>query len=120
VNEIRNTNPALQQDWSLKFHFADNDQLLCYSKESDDRANLLLMVVNLDPHHTQAGFVTLPLDELEIPQDRAYEAEDLLSGERYLWHGPRNYVELNPSRLSGHILKIHRRLKVETDFEYFL
>ena len=120
VNEIRNTNPALQNDWSLKFHFADNDQLLCYSKESDDRTNLLLMVVNLDPHHTQSGFVTLPLDELEIPQDRAYEAEDLLSGERYLWDGLRNYVELNPSRVSGHILKIHRKLKVETDFEYFL
>jgi starch synthase (maltosyl-transferring) len=120
VNEVRNTNPALQQDWTLKFHFTDNEQLLCYSKESDDRANLLLMVVNLDPRYTQAGFVTLPLDELEIPQDRAYEAEDLLSGERYLWQGPRNYVELNPSRRSGHILKIHRRLKVETDFEYFL
>jgi len=120
VNEIRNNNPALQNDWSLKFHFTDNDQLLCYSKESDDRANLLLMVVNLDPRYTQAGFVSLPLDELEIPQDRAYEAEDLLNGERYLWQGPRNYVELNPSQRSGHILKIHRRLKVETDFEYFL
>jgi starch synthase (maltosyl-transferring) len=120
VNEIRNTNPALQSDWSLKFHLADNDQLLCYSKESEDRSNLILTVVNLDPHHTQAGLVTLPLNELEIPLDRAYEAEDLLTGERYLWHGPRNYVELNPSRLSGHILKIHRRMKIETDFEYFL
>ena len=120
VNEIRNTNPALQNDWSLKFHSTDNEQLICYSKESDDRSNLLLTVVNLDPYHTQIGFVTLPLDELEIPQDRAYEAEDLLSGERYLWHGPRSYVELNPSQRSGHILKIHRRLKVETDFEYFL
>jgi len=29
-------------------------------------------------------------------------------------------VELNPSRLSGHILRIHRRMLVETDFEYFL
>ena len=56
---------------------------------------------NLDPHHTQSGFVTLPLDELEIPQDRAYEAEDLLTGERYLWQGPRNYVELNPSTSVG-------------------
>jgi starch synthase (maltosyl-transferring) len=120
VNEIRNTNPALQNDWSLRFHYADNDQLICYTKESEDRQNLLLMVVNLDPYHTQAGFVTLPLGELEIPGDRAYEAEDLLSGERYLWNGPRNYVELNPGKLSGHILKIHRRLKVETDFEYFL
>ena len=120
VNQIRNANSALQNDWSLRFHFSENDQLLCYTKESDDRSNLILTVVNLDPYHTQTGFVTLPLYELEIPEDRAYEAEDLLSGERYMWRGPRNYIELNPDRRSGHILKIHRRLKVETDFEYFL
>lgn len=120
VNAIRNENAALQNDWSLEFHATDNDQLISYSKESDDRSNLLLMVVNLDPHHTQAGFITLPLDELGIPHDRAYEAEDLLSGERYLWYGSRNYVELNPSRMPGHILRIHRRMRVESDFEYFL
>ena len=120
VNGIRNENAALQNDWSLRFHSTDNDQLICYSKESDDRSNLLIVVVNLDPHHAQSGFVTLPLDELEIPHDRAFEAEDLLGGDRYLWNGPRNYVELNPSKLSGHILKIHRHLRVETDFEYFL
>jgi starch synthase (maltosyl-transferring) len=120
VNDIRNKNAALQNDWSLRFHATDNDQLICYSKESEDRSNLLLVVVNLDPHYTQSGFVTLPLDELEIPPDRAFEAEDLLGGDRYLWNGPRNYVELNPSKLAGHILRIHRRLRVETDFEYFL
>jgi starch synthase (maltosyl-transferring) len=120
VNEIRKENPALQSDWSLKFHFTENDQLICYTKESEDRSNLILVVVNLDPHHTQSGFVTLPLDELQIPQDRGYEAEDLLTGARYMWNGPRNYVELNPSKLPGHILKIHRRLKIETDFDYFL
>ena len=120
VNEIRNSNLALENDWSLRFHFVDNDQLLCYSKESEDRLNLLLMVVNLDSHYTQSGFVTLPLEALEIPRDRGFEAEDLLTGERYLWHGDRNYVELNPARQSGHILKIHRKVKAETDFEYFL
>ena len=120
VNEIRNTNAALQNDWSLRFHFCENDQLICYTKESADRLNLLLTVVNLDPRRTQMGFVNLPLEELEIPQDRGFEAEDLLSGERYLWQGPRNYVELNPAQRSGHILRIHRRLKAETDFEYFL
>jgi len=120
VNAVRNENAALQNDWSLRFHNVDNDQLICYSKESDDRSNLLITVVNLDPHYTQSGFVTLPLDELEIPLDRSYEAEDLLTGDRYLWQGPRNYVELNPSIRSGHILKIHRRMRVETDFEYFL
>ena len=120
INRIRNENAALQSDWSLRFHSTDNDQLLCFSKESEDRSNLIVTVVNLDPHYTQTGHITLPLDELEIQHDRAYEAEDLLTGERYLWHGPRNYVELNPSRSSGHILVIHRRMKVETDFEYFL
>ncbi len=120
VNEIRNSNPALQSDWSLRFYPTDNEQLICYSKESEDRSNLLVVIVNLDPHFTQSGFVTLPLEELEVPTDRAYEAEDLLTGERYLWRGPRNYVELNPARVSGHILRIHRRLRIETDFEYFL
>ena len=120
VNGIRNSNEALQQDWTLKFHAIDNDRLIAYSKESDDRSNLILTVVNLDPHFTQSGYIILPLDELEIPVDRAYEAEDLLTGARFLWHGPRNYVELNPAKMSGHILKIHRRLKVESDFEYFL
>jgi starch synthase (maltosyl-transferring) len=120
VNAIRNNNEALQGDWSLKFYPTDNDQLLCYSKESDDHTNLILVVVNLDPHHAQAGFVNLPLAELQIPQDRAYEAEDLLTKNRYLWNGPRNYVELDPSRLPGHILEIHRQLKIESDFEYFL
>jgi starch synthase (maltosyl-transferring) len=120
VNEIRNTNEALQNDWSLRFHSIDNDQLLCYSKESPDRANLIIAIVNLDPRYTQSGFVSLPLDELGIQSDRAYEAEDLLSGERYLWNGPRNYVELDPSQRAGHILRIERKLKAEADFEYFL
>ena len=64
VNEIRQQNPAMQSDWGLKFHSCENDQLICYSKESEDRSNLILTVVNLDPHHTQSGFVTLPLEEL--------------------------------------------------------
>jgi starch synthase (maltosyl-transferring) len=120
VNGIRSENEALQNDWSLLFHPTDNDQIIAYSKESGDLSNLILTIVNLDPHHTQAGFVNLPLDQLQIPPDRAYEAEDLLTGERYMWNGSRNYVELNPQVRAGHILKLHRRLKVETDFEYFL
>jgi len=120
VNAIRKENEALQADWSLKFHAVDNDQLICYSKESNDRSNLILVVVSLDPHYTQSGFVTLPLEELDIPADRGYEAEDLLTGQRFIWQGSRNYVELSPQRLPGHILRIRRRIKVETDFEYFL
>ncbi len=120
VNRIRRENQALQNDWSIDFHPVDNDQLLCFSKLSDDATNLIVVVINLDPHHTQAGFVDLPLDKWKIESDRPYQANDLLTGARYLWSGRRNYVELNPQSVPGHIFRIRRRLRVETDFEYFL
>ncbi len=120
VNRIRNENPALQTDWELDFHPVDNDQLICFSKRAPDGSNLLVMVINLDPHHRQSGFVDLPLDRLEIEGDKPYQANDLLTGARYMWTGRRNYVELNPDSVPGHIFRIRRRLRVETDFEYFL
>jgi starch synthase (maltosyl-transferring) len=120
VNKIRHQNPALQTDWTLQFHPVDNDQLICYSKSAPDGSNLILMVVNLDPHHTQSGFVDLPLDKLGIEEDRPYQANDLLTGAHYVWNGRRNYVELRPDALPGHIFQMRRRLRVENDFEYFL
>jgi starch synthase (maltosyl-transferring) len=120
VNRIRNENPALQTDWQLEFHPVDNDQLICYSKRADDGSNLLVMIVNLDPHHRQSGFVDLPLERLEIEEDKPYQANDLLTGARYMWTGRRNYVELDPNSVPGHIFRMRRRLRVETDFEYFL
>jgi starch synthase (maltosyl-transferring) len=120
VNRIRNENPALQQDWTLEFHPVDNDQLICYSKRTPDNSNLIVTVVNLDPHHRQMGFVDLPLDRLGVEEDRPYQANDLLTGARYMWSGRRNYVELDPNSVPGHIFRIRRRLRVETDFEYFL
>ena len=120
MNRIRQQNPALQSDWSLEFHSVDNEQLICYSKRSQDGANIILTVVNLDPHHTQSGFVDLPLDKLGIEEDRPYQANDLLTGARYVWNGRRNYVELHPDNVPGHVLRLRRRLRVESDFEYFL
>src|SRR6185312_4646145 len=120
VNRIRNENAALQSDWSLEFHPVDNDQLICYSKRSEDPANLIVVVINLDPHHTQSGFVELPLDRWQIEEDRPYQANDLLTGSHYVWNGRRNWVQLNPESVPGHIFRIRRRLRVETDFEYFL
>jgi starch synthase (maltosyl-transferring) len=120
VNHIRRDNPALQTDWLLDFHPVDNDQLICYSKRSPDGSNLIIVVINLDPHHKQSGFVDLRLDRLGVEEDRPYQANDLLTGARYVWTGRRNYVELDPNSIPGHIFRIRRRLRVETDFEYFL
>ncbi len=120
VNRTRRENPGLQSDWLLDFHPVDNEQLICYSKRSPDGANIVLVVVNLDPHHTQSGFVDLALDVLGIDEDRSYQAHDQLTGARYMWTGRRNYVELNPNTIPGHLFVLRKRLRVETDFEYFL
>ena len=57
----RRENEALHFDWRLRFHDVDNDQLICYSKTTADRSNAMLMVVNLDPHWPQAGWLDVPL-----------------------------------------------------------
>jgi len=120
VNRIRHENPALQGDRSLCFHPTDNDQLICYSKHTEDASNLILVVVNLDPHHTQSGWIDLPLERFSIEPGQTFQVHDLLSDARYLWNGSHNYVELNPGVLPAHIFRIRHRVRREQDFEYFL
>ena len=106
VNRIRRENKALQSDRSLRFHKTDNEELICYSKKLDDQSNVILTVVNLDPHHRQSGWVELPLEELGLNPKQPFQAHDLLTDARYLWRGPRNYVELNPHSVPAHILRL--------------
>jgi starch synthase (maltosyl-transferring) len=120
INEIRKDHPALQSDHSLRFHETDNPVLLCFSKTSDDLADLIVVIVNLDSFHTQTGWVNLDLSALGLEAEQGFQAHDLLSGARYLWQGARNYVELTPGSLPAHILQIRRRVRTERDFDYYL
>jgi starch synthase (maltosyl-transferring) len=106
VNQIRRSNEALQSDWGLEFHPVDNEQLICYSKQSADGANLVIMVVNLDPYNTQSGLVDLRLDLLKVSYDTPYQVHDLLTDAVYTWRGARNYVSLNPHSIPAHILHV--------------
>jgi starch synthase (maltosyl-transferring) len=120
VNHIRRENPALQRNQNLRFHAVSNDQLICYSKHTEDHSNVILVVVNLDPHHTQSGWVELSTESLGLPLDGQYQVHDLLGDGRYLWHGQRNFVELNPNIVPAHIFRLRRRVRSERDFEYYL
>jgi len=120
VNRIRRDNPALHADWSLRFFPTDNEQLICYAKSTDDGANQIVCVVNLDPHNTHSGWVELDLATLGIEPAMPYQMHDLISGARFLWHGPRNFVQLDPQRSPAHIFRVHRRVHREHDFDYFL
>lgn len=106
VNGIRRAHPALQSDWALKFHPTDNEQLIAYSKVSKDAADMLLMIVNLDPHNVQSGWVSVALKEFGMDDGDAYEVHDLLTDAKYVWHGARNFVQLNPSTLPAHIFYV--------------
>jgi starch synthase (maltosyl-transferring) len=119
LNRIRKTNPALQNDWSLRFHPIDNDQLIAYSKQSEDGSSLIVTVVNLDQRHRHSGYLQLPLEEMRIGHN-TFQAHELLTGARYLWSGASNYVEIDPASVPAHIFAIRRRIRTEREFEYFL
>jgi starch synthase (maltosyl-transferring) len=120
VNEIRRDNPAFRANYGLRFHEVDNPQIIAYSKKSPDGASEVLVVVNLDPHYKQSGFITLPLQELGLDPWQPYQAHDLLTDARYLWQGARNYVELDPARVPAHIFALRRKVRTEHDFDYYL
>lgn len=118
VNRIRREHAALHDNTSLRFHETDNDMLIAYSKSSGEDA--VLVVVNLDPRHKQSGWVQLDVAALELATDRPFQLHDLLGGGRYLWHGPRNYVEIDPNTMPAQIFAIRRRVRSERDFDYWL
>jgi starch synthase (maltosyl-transferring) len=120
VNRIRRENPALQSDEGLRFHAVDNDALVAYSKRAADGSDTILVVVNLDPHHAQAGWVSTATAIAAADDANGFQAHDLLSGARFLWKGARNYVALDPATTPAHILRIRRRVRSERDFDYFL
>jgi starch synthase (maltosyl-transferring) len=120
VNAARRDNPALQQDRGLAFFPVDNDELICYAKVDAASENAVLCVVNLDPHHTQSGWVTLDLEALDVDPARPFQVHDVLTGARFLWSGARNFVQLDPTRTPAHVFRVRRRIRTERDFDYFL
>ncbi len=119
MNHIRRDNPALHSNRNLHFHETDNSSLICYSKATDDLANVILVVINLDCFHPQAGWVQLDLAAIGLDADHAFRAHDLLGDGKFLWQGSKNYVELVPESLPAHILHLQRWVRSERDFDYY-
>lgn len=119
INRIRREHHALQDNHSLRFHDTDNDQVIAYSKACGRTGDVLLIVVNLDPHHVQSGWTQLDLNCLRIEENAAFQVHDLLSNQWYGWRGPRNYIRLDPQIMPAHILRIEGRLRTEKDFDQY-
>ncbi len=120
INRIRRENAALQQTRDLHFLEIDNPLLLAYAKADEDETNFVVVVVNLDLHHRQSGWVRIPLERWEMDPSQPFMAHDLLSDDRYIWQGEWNYVELDPQLTPAHLFVLRRRLRREMDFDYFM
>jgi starch synthase (maltosyl-transferring) len=120
VNRIRRENAALQSDSGLHFCPVDNDQLIAYLKMDSKSGNVILTVVNLDPHQAQSGWVDVDVGALKLDAEQPYQVHDLLSEQRYIWRGRYNYVMLDPQRVPAHVFRLRRRVRSEQDFDYYL
>lgn len=110
VNAIRNGHPALQRMRELRFLETDNSQVLAYLRQTPDRADQVLVIVNFDWHNPQSGFVELPLHELGLGPDKAFLVKDLYDPAEpsYEWRGARNFFKLDPNKAPAHIFQIIR------------
>jgi starch synthase (maltosyl-transferring) len=110
LNELRRANPALQRLRNLRFHHADNDAILVYSKHetTGETDNIVLVVVNLDPHGTRETTVRLNMPALGLDWDDTMAVHDELTGETYVW-GKENYARLDPFDEPAHIFTVRTR-----------
>ncbi|HEX2050214.1 MAG TPA: maltotransferase domain-containing protein [Actinomycetota bacterium] len=105
INAIRRAHPALSGLTNLRWHGVDKDSLLAFSKRSPD-GDTILVVVNLNPFHWEEGTVSLDLDALGVEPGAPFEVHDLVTGSSYLWHGPHNYVRLDPFGEPAHVFHV--------------
>ena len=91
---------------TLRIHHIGSPQMICVSRMSEDGSDVLLVIVNLDPHQAHEANTWLDLRALGIAGDAPFAAHDELTGTTYWWQGPSNFVRLDPAVQPAHILHL--------------
>jgi starch synthase (maltosyl-transferring) len=108
LNETRRAHPALHWLRNLRFHLADSPDIIAFSKQTGEDA--VLVLVNLNPHETRDTFIHLWMPALGLDWDTvAFEVHDELTGQTWTWHGPSNWVRLDPHWEPAHVLHVRPR-----------
>lgn len=106
LNRIRHEHPALHSHLGLKFHRADNGQVLFFSKASADLSSLLFVGISLDPHSGQHAHLDFPRGERGLPATGPLQVEELMRGLRFSWEGTRQHWYFDPGELPFAIWRI--------------
>jgi len=106
LNTFRRDHPALHRLRNLHFIPTSNDQVMAYAKVSEAADDVVLCVVNLDPHNSHEATLGLDLVGLGLDPAAPLEVTDLFTGRAFSW-GPSPYVHLNPQE-PAHVLAVHQ------------
>jgi starch synthase (maltosyl-transferring) len=115
LNAVRRAHPALQQLRNLVIHSSDDENVLVFSKQSQPVVStgstdgpgedLVIVVINLDPHGARETVVHLDLPALGLGWQDTLAVHDEISGEDWHW-GQHNYVRLDPGAEPAHLLTV--------------
>jgi starch synthase (maltosyl-transferring) len=108
VNRARRRNTSLQGLRNIQIHSIDNENMLCYSKATEDKSDITVAVVSLDPHRGQTGTVKLPIRAWGIEACEPYRVDDALTGATHLWRGATHRVKVDPRVMPAQILSLRR------------
>jgi starch synthase (maltosyl-transferring) len=105
LNRFRREHPSLHRLETLHIHSADSPDVMTWSKRLGD--DVVLVVVNLDPHGAREATVQLDLPALGVDWDERIEVHDVVTGRTYDW-GASNYVRLDPFEEPAHVFSVRR------------
>jgi len=103
LNRLRREHPALQWLRNVTFHPTDSPDMLAWSKRTGE--DVVLVVLNLDPHGTRETMVHLDLPALGSDWDGRLSVHDELTGADYDWE-QHAYVRLDPFVEPAHVLTV--------------
>ncbi len=106
LNKARKQHAALQNTWNIRFLTIENPNLIAYIKCTDDLSDIVLVVVNLDQHTRQSGYVQLPKDLLRLKDDINVKLHEQITDERYTWTQEWNFVALDPNVMPFHFFEL--------------
>jgi starch synthase (maltosyl-transferring) len=106
INQIRRDNPALHEYRALEFYESDGDSVLFYGKRSPDGANIVWVVVNLDPFEAHEATLRLPMKTLGLPAEGRLQVHELITDQRQLWRGPTHAIRLDPRQEPAAIFRV--------------
>lgn len=107
-NRIRRENAALQTTRNLRLLHADDGDVIFYGKWTPDRANALLVAVNLNPFSARTTRLAIPLGELAIGGDARYALRELVTGEVSEHQGEGVTVTLDPQVEPAMVFRVER------------